>query len=323
MFSVVPYRGWVMELAPDGKLRPFASGFRSPNGLGFDLNGNLFVTDNQSDWVPTGSLCHVRRDHFYGHPASLVWKKEWKNRDPFNVPVPELDKMRTRAAILFPQGIMANSPSQPLVDITNGKFGPFGGQLFIGEMNRDRILRVMLEKVGGEFQGACIPFMDGHGLRTGNNRLAFAPDGSLWVGQISFGGWPGESGIQKIVFSGNTPMDVYTMSLTSNGFDLTFTQTVDATTVTNQANYKMRSYRYEYKKKDIEEGIDVANQVDVNDVRINQIKLSQDGKKVSLIIDNLKPGFIYELILGDIKGSKGQPLANKLICYTLNKLRNR
>jgi hypothetical protein len=321
MFSVVPYRGWVMELRPDGKLHPFASGFRSPNGIGFDLNGNLFVTDNQSDWVPTGSLYHVRKDHFYGHPASLVWKKEWKNRDPFNAPISELDKMRTRAAVLFPQGIMANSPSQPLVDMTNGKFGPFSGQMFIGEMNRDRILRVMLEKVGGEFQGACIPFIDGHGLRVGNNRLAFAPDGSLWVGQIGFGGWPGESGMQKIVFSGNPPMDVHTMNLTSNGFDLTFTQPVVATTVTNLANYKMRSYRYEYKKKDIEEGIDVANQVDVSDVRINRIELSQDGKKVSLIIDSLKPGFIYELKLGDIKGSTGQPLSNKLICYTLNKLR--
>jgi len=272
--------------------------------------------------VPTGSLYHVRKDNFYGHPASLVWKKEWKNRDPFNAPIAELDKMRTRAAVLFPQGIMANSPSQPLVDMTNGKFGPFSGQLFIGEINRDRILRVMLEKVGGEFQGACIPFMDAHELRIANNRLAFAPDGSLWIGQISFGGWVGgESGMQRIVFTGDIPMEVYTMSLTRNGFNLTFTQSLDLATVTNRLNYKMRSYRYEYKKKDIEEGIDVAPQVDVKDVSITDIKLSEDKKTVSLIIDNLKPGYIYELKLGDIKSSAGQQLRNKLICYTLNKLR--
>jgi hypothetical protein len=321
MFSVVPYRGWVMELTPDGKLHPFASGFRSPNGLGFDLDGNLFVADNQSDWVPTSSLYHVIKDHFYGHPASLVWKKEWKNRDPFNAPIAELDKMRTRAAVLFPQGIMANSPSQPLVDITNGKFGPFSGQLFVGEMNRDRILRVMLEKVGGEFQGACIPFIDGHGLRTGNNRLAFAPDGSLWIGQISFGGWVGESGMQRIIFNGDTPMEIYTMSLTREGFDLTFTQPVDAATVTNPVAYKIRRYRYEYKKKAISEGIDVSTQVDVQDVPLINARLSKDGKKVSLIMNDLKPGYIYELKLGDIKSLTGQPLANKLICYTLNKLR--
>jgi hypothetical protein len=322
MFSVVPYRGWVMKLAPDGKLYPFASGFRSPNGLGFDLNGNLFVTDNQSDWVPTSSLYHVRKDNFYGHPASLVWKKEWKNRYPFNAPVTELDKMRTRAAVQFPQGIIANSPSQPLADITKGKFGPFTGQLFIGEINRERIVRVMLEQVGGEFQGACIPFMDGHGLRVGNNRLAFAPDGSLWVGQISFSGWiEGEPGIQRITFTGNPPMDVYTMSLTHEGFDLVFTQSVDPATATNLGNYNIRRYRYEYKKKDIEEGIDVSTQIDMQDIPITDIILSKDRKKVSLIINDLKPDFIYELKLGEIKSSSGQPLANKLICYTLNKLR--
>ena len=322
MFSVVPYRGWVMQLTPDGKLHPFASGFRSPNGIGFDLNGNLFVTDNQSDWVPTSSLYHVQKNNFYGHPASLVWKKEWKNRDPFNAPIAELDKMRTRAAVLFPQGIMANSPTQPLADMTNGKFGPFSGQLFIGEINRDRILRVMLEKVGGEFQGACIPFIDGHGLRIGNNRLSFGPDGSLWVGQISFSGWvEGKPGIQRIVFTGDAPIDVYTMSLTNKGFDLTFTQPIDAATAANPTNYKIRRYRYEYKKKDPEEGIDIATQIDAQDVTIISSKPSQDGKKVSLTIGDLRPGFIYEVNLGDIKSAKGQPLSNKLICYTLNKLR--
>jgi glucose/arabinose dehydrogenase len=321
MFSVVPYRGWVMELNPDGKLHAFALGFRSPNGMGYSPDGHLFVTDNQSDWVPTGALYDVHKDHFYGHPASLVWKKGWENTDPFNVPIEELEKMRTHPIVQFPQGIMANSPSQPLTDVTKGKFGPFTGQLFIGEMNRDRILRVMLEEVGGELQGACIPFIDGHGLRVGNNRLAFAPDGNLWVGQVGFGGWVGESGIQKISFTGQTPMEVYTMNLTAKGFDLAFTQPVDAASATNLANYKMRHYRYEYKKKDINEGVDVATQVDVQDVSVMNIQLSNDGKKVSLTLDILKPGLIYELKLGDIKTPAGKPLGNSLICYTLNKLR--
>lgn len=76
MFSVVPYRGWVVRISPDGELIPFASGFRSPNGLGWDKEGNLFVTDNQSDWVETSALYHVQEGHFYGHPASLVWKED-------------------------------------------------------------------------------------------------------------------------------------------------------------------------------------------------------------------------------------------------------
>lgn len=319
MYSVVPYRGWVMKLPPGGKLEPYASGMRSPNGLGFDLQGNLFVSDNQSDWVETSALYQVKEGNFYGHPASLVWKKGWDGRNPFALPIDELEKMRTKAAVLFPEGIMANSPSQPLCDATQGKFGPFAGQLFVGEMNRDRIVRVMLEKVGGELQGACVPFLDGHGLRKGNNRLAFAPDGSLWVGQIAYG-WSGDIGIQHITFNGKLPVDVYSMNLTADGFTLTFTQPVSEAAAVNPDNYKFRSYCYKYRRKNKNEGADNSIQSDLQNVAVNHVKISPDHKKVSLTIGALKPGYVYELKLGDITSEKGEPVANKLICYTLNRL---
>jgi glucose/arabinose dehydrogenase len=320
MYSVVPYRGWVMKLTPDGKLLPFASGFRSPNGLGFNQNGDLFVNDNQSDWVETSAMYHVREGRFYGHPGSLVWEKNWNRGTPYQLPIPALDSLRTKAAILFPQGIMANSPSQPICDTTAGKFGPFAGQMLLGEMNRDRIVRVMLEKVGGEYQGACIPFLDGHGLRKGNNRLAFAPDGSLWVGQIAFG-WGGDLGIQRIVFNGETPMDVQSMNLTRTGFDLTFTQPLDAKLAVDPANYKFRHYYYKYRRKDVNEGADKSEQMDLQEVPVKSIKLSSDRKKVSVVLPILKAGYVYELKLGSVTNAKGLPVANKLICYTLNKLK--
>lgn len=321
MYSVVPYRGWVMKVTPDGKIHPYASGMRSPNGLGFDQEGNLFVTDNQSDWVETSTLYHVKEGNFYGHPASLVWNKNWPAKNPLALPIEELEQLRTKAAVLFPQGIMANSPSQPLCDVTAGKFGPFKGQLFVGEMNRDRIVRVMLEKVGGELQGACIPFIDGHGLRKGNNRLAFAPDGSLWVGQIAFG-WSGDLGIQRIVYNGTPPADVYTMNLSKDGFDLTFTQPMNKTEAMNPDNYKFRHYYYKYQRKVKNEGADNSRQLDVQDVGITGIKISSDQKKVSIKLAVLKPGYVYELKLGNLSSKEGTPLANKLICYTLNKLLN-
>ena len=319
MFSVVPYRGWVMKLTPGGTLIPFAMGFRSPNGLGFDADGNLLVADNQGDWVATSALYHVEEGNFYGHVASLVWKKGWKKGNPFMMPIAELDAMRTKAAVLFPQGIMANSPSQPLCDKTDGKFGPFAGQVFIGEMNRERIVRVMLETVGGALQGACIPFIDGMGLRMGNNRLAFAPDGSLWVGQTDHG-WAGDKGIQRIVFTGETPMDIYSMNLTVHGFDLTFTQPVDEQVAANLDNYAVHHYYYAYYKKEESEDVDTSIQVDVQSIRVTQITISPDRKKVSLTLSDLKPGYIYELKLENMKSAEGRPLTNKLICYTLNKL---
>ena len=320
MFSVVPHRGWVLKITPEGKTIPYAIGLRSPNGIGFDTAGNLFVADNQGDWVSTSALYHIEEGKFYGHPASLVWTQNWAGENPFYMPLKSLDKMRTRAAVLFPQGIMANSPAQILCDTTAGKFGPFAGQLLIGEMNRERIVRVMLERVGGGLQGACIPLLDGKGLRMGNNRLAFAPDGSLWVGQTDHG-WAGAEGIQRIVFTGNAPMDVYTMSLTSSGFDLTFTLPVDPDVASNPSNYSFTRYYYEYYKKDATEPVDKSIQIDLQTVPVAGINISSDGRKVSLSLRDLTPGYIYELKLKNIISEGGTPLANDLVCYTLNNLR--
>ena len=314
MFSVVPYRGWIMKLKTDGTLQPYAMGLRSPNGLGFDLQGNLFATDNQGDWVGTSTLYHIQQGNFYGHPASLIWKKGWDKGNPFNLPVQQLNNMKTRAAVLFPQDIIANSPTQPLCDGTEGKFGPFAGQLFVGEMNSERIVRVMLEEVGGQLQGACIPFLDGQGLRRGNNRLAFATDGSLWVGQAAHG-WGGDNGVQRIVFTGKQPMDVHHMALTTNGFDLTFTQPLDSISALNPANYKVQSYFYEYHKKYGSE------QMDSNPVSVTKIKRSPDHKKISFVLDKIEPGYIYQLNLGNIKAQSGDTLVNRVICYTVNKLK--
>lgn len=316
MFAAVPYRGWIMKLTPGGELLPYASGFRSPNGLGFDAEGHLFVTDNQGDWIGTSPLYHVQEGHFYGHPASLIWEEGWDRGNPTDMPVAVLDSMRTKAAVLFPHGIMANSPTQPLLDNTEGKFGPFTGQLFIGEMNQERIVRVMLEQVNGVFQGACIPFYDGNGLRKGNNRLAFAPDGSLWVGQNDHG-WAGDRGIQRIVFTGRQPMDVYSMHLTEEGFDLTFTQPVSLATASDTSQYKIRHYYYEYHK---EYG---SEQFDVQHVPVTYIDIAPDRKKVSLKLAALKVGYVYELTLGNIRSEKGDTLANHLVCYTLNQLKQK
>ncbi|GAA4320156.1 PQQ-dependent sugar dehydrogenase [Compostibacter hankyongensis] len=312
MFSPVPYRGWIMEYTPGGKLLPYASGFRSPNGIGFDPEGNLFATDNQGDWVPTSALYQIQKGKFYGHPASLAWEKGWDKGNPLKLSPAYLDSLRARPAVLFPHGIMANSPTQPLADNTGGKFGPFSGQLFVGEMNQARILRVMPEQIDGQWQGACIPFFDGHGLHKGNNRLAFAPDGSLWVGQNNHG-WAGDTGIQRIVFTGTAPMNILRMHLVPKGFVLSFTRPLDRAAADSAAHYQMRHYRYHYSSKY------GSAQFDVDTIPVTGIRLSRDRKKVMLTLDSIIPDMVYELTLTGIRSESGIPLSDSLICYTVNR----
>ena len=70
--SRVPYRGWTMKIHTDGTLEPWATGMRSPCGIGM-INGELFYDDNQGDWQGTGSIYHLTKGSFTGHPAGLRW----------------------------------------------------------------------------------------------------------------------------------------------------------------------------------------------------------------------------------------------------------
>lgn len=319
MYACVPYRGWVMKLTPDGKLKPFASGFRSPNGIGFDARGRLFVTDNQGDWLGTSKLYHVEEGKFYGHPTSLVWRPGFPNVDPLTLPVQTLDSLRTVESVAFPHEIMAHSPTQIAFDNSGGKFGPFSGQLFVGEMDFPHLLRILPDEVDGQLQGACVPFFDkggsnGVALRIGNNRLAFAPDGSLYLGQADHG-WLGDRGIQRIRYKGGNPFDIVAMKLTPTGFDLTFSQPIDEATAHDLANYRFRSYYYEYHRAY------GSPQKDMQTVNVSGVNLSADRKTVSLTLTDLKPNRIYELTMGNLQANKGQKkLMNRLVCYTLNRL---
>ena len=56
--SKAPWRGWCVKITPKGELQPWATGLRSPNGINFSPDGDLFYVDNQGEWVP--HLCDVR-----------------------------------------------------------------------------------------------------------------------------------------------------------------------------------------------------------------------------------------------------------------------
>lgn len=321
MYSAVPYRGWVMRYHPDtDSLAPFASGFRSPNGLLFDSKGRLFVTDNQGDWLGTSKLFHVEKNEFYGHPQSLVWEEGFEDIQPLDLPVPVLNSMRRRASALFPQGLLANSPTQPIIDTTGGQFGPFEGQLLVGEMNHPRILRVMLEPVDGALQGAVTTLIDSSTvhetlpLRTGNNRLAFGPKGDLWVGQTDHG-WPGDQGLQRVRWTGTTPMEVAKMHLTKDGFELMFTKPLREATAQTDSAYQFTRYYYEYHR---EYGSD---RMDEQSVRVTDVDVSPDRRRVSLTLEDLVPGYVYQLDLNGLQSRDGTPVAHPRLYYTLNRLR--
>jgi glucose/arabinose dehydrogenase len=313
MYSCVPYRGWVLKITPSGKTIPWALGFRSPAGIGFDSNGNLFVNDNQGDWLGTNRLYHVERGKFYGHVSSLVWKPGFEG-NPLKLPPKKLNAMRTKPAIKYPYGSLSNSPSQPLEINTGGNFGPYEGQLLIGELNHPRIMRVMLEEVAGHLQGAVTTFIDGK-ISLGNHRMAFGPDHRLLVGETRrAGGWAGSRGLKWVEWTGKTPFDIHSMSLTEYGFDLRFTKPVNDEQALSADLYNFKRYYYKYHRPY------GSNKKDVAEVKVQDVAISNDGRTVSVKLAERKPGYIYDLRIGDLTSENGTSLYNNRIAYTLNYL---
>jgi hypothetical protein len=317
--SSVENGGWVLNIKANGDVEQFASGFRMPNGIGLSPDGKLWSTDNQGDWIGTTPIYHVEKGNFYGHPSSLVWDKTFfeKNGDPLKYGVDKLDAMRTRAAVLLPHGIVCNSATQPLFDTTNGQFGPFAGQMFVGDVAGQRILRVMLEEVDGVMQGAATKFIEGMGLRAGNNRLVFNPEGdTLYVGQTVRGWGKPSEGLQRITFKGKTPMDVLATKLTKTGFEITFTQPVDPSLLSDISHYQISHYYYSYGPAY------GSDQIDKTNVNVKAANVLEGGKRVQLVLaDDLIKHRIYQIDFTDISSTDGTEMANPNIYYTINRLR--
>ncbi|MEY5025631.1 MAG: hypothetical protein RLZZ244_1159 [Verrucomicrobiota bacterium] len=316
-FSSVEYRGWVFHIDANGKAEPWAKGFRSPNGIQVDPSGALWVTDNQGDFRATNPLYHVQKGRFYGHPSSLVWDREYvredASRDPLKESLAELDAMRTPAAVLFPYGF-SRSPAEPVLDLTGGKFGPFEGQMLVADAAAPRIIRVMLEKVDGEWQGACADFFSGNGLRNGSNRMVFSPGGTeLYVGQ-TMREWAGAmEGLQRIVFHGGKVFEVKGMFLKRNGFELEFTEPVDPSVGNEPEAFATETYGYEYASRY------GGEEKEKKTCLPQRVEWSADRRRVHLEYGAMQAQRVYRVTLKGLSAG-ALPLGHPMVAYTVNRL---
>lgn len=308
--SVVPWRGWALIVDPkDGTLTPVCGGLRSPNGLGTNDDGEMFYTDNQGDWVGTNKLSHLTPGSWHGHPAGDRWYEMAKMAKPRG------EQDFKQPAIWFPYDRMGRSASDILCDDTGGKFGPFKDQLFVGDQYSALINRVFLEKVNGEYQGACFPFRSG--LDCGVNRLAFGPDGSMFVGMTNRGWWSIGNrpyGVQRLVWTGVTPFEVLEMKAQPDGFVLTFTQPVDAKTAGDVKSYRMSSFTHNRWEKY------GSPEIETQDCTIQTADVAADGLSVRLKVAGLRTPYVHELHLDGVRNAKAEPLLHPVAYYTLNAL---
>ncbi|HUQ69243.1 MAG TPA: hypothetical protein VM165_06960 [Planctomycetaceae bacterium] len=325
--SNVKYRGWCLRITPDGKCIPTCSGIRSPGGIGLNAVGEMFYTDNQGPWNGTSALKHLVPGKFVGHPGGNKWYDlpEVKAAMGDRPQEPESgSRFMTEAAkipqyeppiVLFPYKKMGQSASGVACDTTAGKFGPFAGQMFVGDQTNSTVMRCFLEQIDGHYQGVCFPFREGFG--SGTLSLRMTDHGALFVGGTNRG-W-GSRGtkpfaLERLDWTAKTPFEIHEMRAKPDGFELTFTEPVDPATAGDVTSYALQTYAYIYQSSY------GSPEVDFTTPTIKSATVASDGKSVRLVIDAVVPGHIHELTSAGVKSATGLPLLHKEAYYTLNRL---
>jgi cytochrome c551/c552 len=325
--KLAKWRGWLVKVKKDGTLEPIATGLRSPAGFTVNSNGDVLYGENQGDWVGSGRITHLEKGDFAGNAGGLWWTKEPDSplklttvKDVPDTGEPMFEaakKMKSLKlpAVWFPHALMGISTADMIEDETGGKFGPFAGQYFVYDQGQSKAMRMTLEKVNGKYQGACYPFREG--FQSGTLRARWGNDGSMFVGMTSRGwGSTGKEmfGLQRLVWNGRMPFEMKNVSARPDGFEVEFTQPINRQSAENFSNYELKSFTYKYQHQ---YGSPIINQ---EDTPLRGVIVSEDRMKVRLVIDNIRQGYIHQIMASGIVNDEGQALLHDVSYYTLNEI---
>jgi cytochrome c len=291
-----PDRGTLIKVAEDGSYERIVTGLRQPNGIGRGPEGELFLTENQGQWVPASKLIHVRQGDFHG--CQFGTGDRYANQEM----VPP--------AVWLPQDEIGNSPSQPVLM----QDGPYAGQMIFGEVTHGGIKRAFLEKINGEYQGCVFRFTQG--LEAGINRLVWGPDGALYAGGVGMvGGWSWQGrqfGLQRLQYNGKVPYEMLAVRALPDGLEIEFTREINDNTRRALENLIVQQWRYEATPAYGGPKIDLQSLSDI------ELRYPENPRKAQLIISGLMEGHVVYLQIPPHEHSKDDPLWSGDVWYTLN-----
>lgn len=301
-------RGTVVKLTPREptpddprafNLDPVCGGLRFPQGIALSRAGDLFVTDNQGNYTPFNELNHVVRGARYGFINQL--ESQQGLNPPFQFAAVEIPHPWTRSV----NGICFLEMPSPTADTVLRKpFGPFTGHLIGCEYDTRRLVRISLERIGDDFQGAVYPLSmepaEGQETFEGPLVCQVSPRGDVYIGNIRDSGWGAGANTGSLVrlrWRGELPPGIAEIRTQRNGFVIDFTANIERVWAGNPANYAISSYRR------IPSPAYGAPDSDARVEGIKSIRVSEDGKRSTIELDGLREGFVYEFHLRNLTDS--------------------
>jgi glucose/arabinose dehydrogenase len=280
--EITPHHGVLFKLSPDGEnLEIIARGLRNPNGMDISPGGEIIYADNEGNWVPTSKVHRIRKGGFHGFIPSA---HQSANPDSFEPP------------IIWTPHYMDNSPAKPMFITSDQWPEELQDDLLLASYGRGSLSLVLLEEVDSVWQGAhlSLPLLFKSGLERGR----FQRDGNLYLAGMTSWQSIGEDwgSFHRVRYTGkplNVPVSVRTKA---GGIELRFSQKLDPQGATNSDNYQLQKWTYpwtsQYGTRGKQYSVENPGEIKPDPVKVEGIRLSDDGKSVFIEIPALKSGEI-------------------------------
>ena len=180
---------------------------------------------------------------------------------------------------------------------------------------------MLFEELDGIRQGGVVRFP--LKFDSGIMRARFHPgDGQLWVCGLK--GWqtagPRDGALQRVRYTGGPVRFPSALHVSPNGLRLTFTAPLEAASATDEQNYAIEQWNYEWTEIYGSPEFSVVNphRPGHDPVPIRSAKLLPDGKTVFLELPQLKP-VMQMKIRFRLKAADGAPVEQEIYC-TINRV---
>lgn len=292
-------RGKVVKISrKDGSIEFVARGLRTPDGVGTGPDGQIFIADNQGDWLPSSKILHVQPGAFYNSYAV----------DSVNVAGLTVQQ----PVVWLPQDEIGNSPTQPILLDE----GPYRNQLLHGDVCYGGLQRVFMEKINGNYQGSVFRFTQG--LEGATHRIVRGPDNAYYIGMIGNpGNWGQEGklwyGLQRMQFNGNSAFEMLAVRAKTNGVEIEFTEPLREGDGWNPAQFAVRQWYYQ---PTVNYG---GPKLGETPLPVKSATVSADRKRVFLEIPGIQPKHVVHIRLQNLPMSDlGHEIWTTETWYTMN-----
>lgn len=315
--------GAVFKVASDGaSYEVFATGFRTPNGMGMMPGDRPTVSDNQGQWTPASKINLLKPGGYYGwvqtYEKEGFWSPAGGELDLKNVTPPDdFDP----PLVWMPQEFDNSSGGQ--LYASDRRWGPLSGHLLHTSFGKGWMYYLMTQGIEDTTQAAIIklPF----NFRTGIMRARVNPrDGQVYATGLdgwNGGGRPGltDNGIQRLTYTGKPVKMVSDCRVEHDGLRLSFNFELDPRSARTLESYTAEHWNYLWRA---EYGSDfyspTTGEPGKEKMNVVQAVLSDDAKSVKLVVPELRPVNQVHLLL-DLKSADGQSFEEE-IYWTINRV---